>query len=137
MAWATQADLEARYGADAIADLVSGGAVVADALADAEAEAAGWIGRVAELPLATVPDTVKRIVCTLARYNLWRRDLPEDHPVYLAYRDARKELEAIAAGRMSLPIDAGGGELAPEGGGAVVISSTRVFTDDLMAGALL
>lgn len=136
MAWATQADLEARYGADAIADLVLGGASVADALADAEAEAAGWVGRVATLPLSSVPDALKRIVCTIARYNLWRRDLAEDHPVYIAYRDARKELEAIAAGRIALPIAAGTGELTPEGG-AVVVASTRVFTDTLMAGALL
>jgi phage gp36-like protein len=135
--WATQADLEARYGAPAIADLVLGGAIVADAIADAEAEAGGWIGRVATLPLTVVPDTLKRIVCTIARYNLWRRDLPEDHPVYIAYRDSRRELEAIAAGRIALPTGSGSSELTPEGSGAVVISSTRVFTDTFMAGAAL
>ena len=135
MAWASRSDLEARFGAAAIADLESGGAGVSDALADAESEAAGYIGRAVEFPMIAVPDTVRRIVCTIARYNLWRRDLHEDHPAYIAYKDAIKELEAIASGRIALPV--GGGVAEISAGGAVLHTAPRVFTDDFTARALL
>lgn len=105
MTWATRADLESRYGATAIADLITGGASVTDALTDAQAEAASYISAAVELPFTAVPDSVKRIVCTIARYNLWRRDLGEDHPVYIAYKDAVKELQAIATGAVRLVAD--------------------------------
>jgi len=133
MAWASRSDLESRFGSAAIADFEAGGASVADALSDAEAEAAGYIGRAVDLPLPIVPDTVRRIVCTLARYNLWRRDLHEDHPAYLAYKDALKELDAIASGRIVLPLSGGTAETSAPC--AVAVSSVRIFTDDLMARA--
>ncbi len=115
MAWATRSDLQTRFSVEAINELEDQGALVTDALADAEAEAAGYIGKAVSLPLADVPDTVKRIVCLIARYNLWQRQLPEDHPVYLAYRDAVKELRDIAEGRVALPISGGAGEAAVNG----------------------
>ena len=102
MAWATRTDLESRYGATAIADLITGGASVTDALADAQAEAESYVSAAVELPFTSVPESVKRIVCTIARYNLWRRDLSEDHPVYIAYKDAVRELRGIATGEIKL-----------------------------------
>lgn len=105
MAWATQADLDNRYGATAIADLVTGGASVSEALADAEAEAESYVSVAVALPFTSVPDSIKRIVCTIARYNLWRRDLSEDHPVYIAYKDAVRELRSIASGEIRLVAD--------------------------------
>lgn len=131
MAWANRADLEFRFSEQSIAELEEGGAVVRSALADAEAEAAGYIGRAVSLPLAIVPDTVKRLVCVIARYNLWQRQLPEDHPVYLAYRDAVRELRDIADGRVALPI-AGGTAEASTDGIYVVKSRQQAFTADTL-----
>ena len=131
MAWANRADLEFRFSEQSIAELEEGGAVVRSALADAEAEAAGYIGRAVSLPLAIVPDTVKRLVCVIARYNLWQRHLPEDHPVYLAYRDAVRELRDIADGRVALPI-AGGTSEATTDGAYVVKSRQQAFTPDAL-----
>jgi phage gp36-like protein len=136
MAWATRSDLESRYSVSAIADLEAGGANVTDALADAEAEAAAYVGKAVSLPLSVIPDTVKRLVCQLARYNLWRRDLPEEHPVYLSYRDAVKELRDIADGKIVLPINAGEGETTADGVFCVKARSA-VFTADAFAGMVL
>lgn len=102
MAWATRANLESRFGATAIADLETGGASVSNALSDAQSEAEGYISAAVELPFEAVPDSVVRIVCAIARYNLWRRDLQEDHPAYIAYKDALKELQGIATGAIKL-----------------------------------
>lgn len=131
MAWADRIDLESRFSLEAISQLEEGGAVVADALADAEAEAAGYVGKAVALPLVTVPDTLKRLVCQIARYNLWRRDLADDHPVYLSYRDAIRELRDIADGKISLPINSGTGETAVDGTFAVK-TRTQIFTADLL-----
>lgn len=131
MAWADRIDLESRFSLEAISQLEEGGAVVADALADAEAEAAGYVGKAVSLPLVTVPDTLKRLVCQIARYNLWRRDLADDHPVYLSYRDAIRELRDIADGKISLPINSGTGETAVDGTFAVK-TRTQIFTADLL-----
>lgn len=102
MAWATRANLESRFGTTAIADLETGGASVSNALSDAQSEAEGYISAAVELPFVTVPDSVVRIVCTIARYNLWRRDLQDDHPAYIAYKDVVKELQGIATGAIKL-----------------------------------
>lgn len=131
MAWADRIDLESRFSLEAISQLEEGGAVVADAIADAEAEAAGYVGKAVSLPLVTVPDTLKRLVCQIARYNLWRRDLADDHPVYLSYRDAIRELRDIADGKISLPINSGTGETAVDGTFAVK-TRTQIFTADLL-----
>lgn len=143
MTYAVISDLETRFGSAEILQLSdrdgNGSAdtgVVEAALNDAEAEVNGWIGRAVTLPLDPVPDTVKRIVCTVARYNLWQRNLPEDHPVYLAYRDAVKEMDAIGSGKIILPI-AGGSAEATVNGSFAVKSAPTVFTATLMAGALL
>jgi len=135
MSWLTRADLENRFGMDAITELETGGASVALAMADAEAETESYLAQVVPLPIITVPDTVKRIAAMIARYNLWRRDLPEDHPVVIAYKGVLKELSDIAAGRVSLPLSGGTAEATSTG--AVLVSSSRVFTDDLMAGSAL
>lgn len=128
-AWADRADLGARFGYDLIASLETGGAIVADALADAQAEAEGWVAGAAALPFAVVPASLKRIVCLIARYNLWRRELTEDHPAYIAYLGALRELRAIAAGEIRFATDP-----APEpAAGATPPTRVSVFTDATLA----
>jgi len=129
MAWATRANLESRFGTTAIADLETGGASVSYALSDAQAEAEGYISAAVELPFVTVPDSVVRIVCTIARYNMWRRDLQDDHPAYIAYKDVVKELQGIANGSIKLFNETTAPTINP---GATPSSRVSVFTDDVM-----
>lgn len=136
MAWATRADLAARFSTSAIDEMESAGAIVAVALSDAEAEVAGYVGKAVALPLATVPDTLVRLVCIVARYNLWQRQLADDHPAYVAYREAVKELRDIADGRIILPINSGTGETTTDGTFAVK-TRAPVFTDTVFAGMVL
>lgn len=132
MAWLTRLELEARFGTETISDLETGGAVALDAIADAEAEAASYLAQVATLPLAVVPDTLKRIVAIIARYNLWRRETGEDHPAYIAYKDALRELRGIADGSISLPLGGGTGEAVTAA--LTLLASERIYTDAAMEG---
>jgi phage gp36-like protein len=132
MPYLTRANLEARFGTTLIADLETGGAVVADAIADASAEVDNYLASRYALPLASVPDAIARIAAQIARYNLWRRDVAADHPAYVAYKDALKDLAKIADGSMSLGLSPLGITPTQEGG----VRSTeneRVFDRDTLA----
>jgi phage gp36-like protein len=105
--YATQADLEDRFGVDELTQLtdrVGSGmphpAIVARALADADAEIDGYLASRYELPLATVPPMLVRVACDIARYRLWEDRASEE--VRLRYEDARRMLESIARGMVSL-----------------------------------
>ena len=107
MPYATQADLEARYGADELTQLtdrigagVPDAAVINRALADADAEIDGYLATRYALPLPTVPPVLARIACDIARYRLWEDRASEE--VRRRYEDARRILESIANGRVSL-----------------------------------
>ncbi|MCR6497085.1 DUF1320 family protein [Thermomonas sp. S9] len=111
MAYATLADLITRYGEDEIAqrtDRTGSGvvdaAVAQRALDDAQAEIDGYIASRYKLPLPTVPAALARIACDIARYRLWE-DVASDE-VRRRYEDARKLLEAIAKGIVSLGLPA-------------------------------
>ena len=128
----TRANLEARFGATLITDLETGGAVVADAILDASAEVDTYLASRYTLPLASVPDAIARIAAQIARYNLWRRDVAADHPAYVAYRDALKDLAKIADGSMNLGLTPLGTPIADDGG-ARASDNTRVFDTDTLA----
>lgn len=134
MAWLTLADLIARFGAGAVADLQAGGADAAVAIADAQAECEGYLARAVGLPIATPGAALLRLACDVARYNLWRRDLPSDHPVVIAYRQSISDLSDISAGRLSLPgvVGAPADGVTPSAGWAVK-ASPAVFTDARLA----
>jgi phage gp36-like protein len=109
--YATQADLEARFGADELTQLtdrsgahVPDAAIVARALADADAEIDGYLASRYALPLSTVPAVLARIACDIARYRLWEDRASEE--VRRRYEDARRLLEAIARGTVSLGLPA-------------------------------
>lgn len=137
MGWLKEQDLTDRFGAEALAQLKSGGASVPAALRDAEAECEAWVGRITTLPIVTAGAMLTRIACDIARYNLWRRAVDDQHPVYIAYRRAVGDLEDAAAGRMTLGglvgTDTGASADGSPAGGFVVRSSTRVFDDTLLA----
>lgn len=133
MAYLTQAELEDRIGSDVVLQLadrdrdgVADAASIAAAIADADAEINSYLYPLYALPLAIVPDTVKRLSSMIARYNLWRRNVAADHPAYIAYIDAVKTLQAIASGSVSLPL-ASGTSGAPSTGGVAYSTPSAVF----------
>lgn len=132
MIYLTRANLEARFGATLIADLETGGAVVADAIADASAEVDTYLAGRYTLPLASVPEAIARIAAQIARYNLWRRDVASDHPAYVAYRDALKDLAKIASGEINLGLSTLGDAPAEEGGPSTT-ENERVFDRNTLA----
>ena len=140
MAYATASDLNTRFGAAEILQLadrdIDGDAdtgVVEAALADADTEIDGYLAAQYSLPLTSVPALVTRLACDIARYRLWA-DAASEH-VRQGYEDAVDLLKRIAAGtvRLSLPTT---GAVAPSGGIARQ-GSTQVFSDTLMAKALI
>lgn len=131
MSYLTRADLEARFGATFIGDLESGGAGVDDAIADAEAEVDTYLASRYALPLAAVPDSLARIAAQIARYNLWRRDVAADHPAYIAYKDALKDLVNIGNGTVNLGLSPLGTENVQQGG-VRILANDRVFDIDTL-----
>jgi len=142
MAILTRTELEQRLGADDVARLADRDApagedtnAVQSALDDAEAEVMAYVRMVTPAPVPDpAPPVLKRLCALIARYNLWRRDTAQDHPAYIAYHDALKELQAIAAGRVALPI-ADQTNAASAGAGAVY-APERLITDTALAALL-
>ena len=140
MTYATQADLEARFGAEEILQLADrDGSGVVDvgvieaALADADTEIDGYLAVQYGLPLASIPDLVRHLACGIARYRLWSDRASEQ--VRTGYTDAIDTLSRLSRGKMRLVI---AGSPAVSGSeGVAVQTADRVFTDALMAGALL
>lgn len=111
MSYATLADLTTRYGEEEIRQRsdhagtgVTDPAVVAQALADASAEIDAYLAGRYVLPLPTVPPHLVRIACAIARYRLWDEAVPDR--VRIEYEDARRLLEALARGTVTLGLPA-------------------------------
>ncbi len=127
MTYAVQADLEARFGTDEIAGLVSmlaaGGLDLA--LSDADAEIDGALAGRYTLPLVTVPAIVVGIACDIARWRLWSGQVPLR--VQSGADNARKMLAALASGAMTLGLPPATTPAVT--GGALVSSPDPVFTE--------
>ena len=162
MNYATVQDMIDRYGEPEMVqltdpDIVTVQALKAErALADAQAFADGFVGRVYRLPLpgcskpAPVPGEphavqwvpapqLTRIACDVARYYLYSNLAPE-HEVYLRYKAAERELTQIADGKAVLACPWGGapGLLvagdAPGGAEVLYHFSPRQVSDDTLRG---
>ena len=130
MIYATAQDLIDRFGEAEMVQLtdVDLQAVqtgkVERAIGDAQAYADSFVGRVYSLPLTgcvkptpvvgnpqatelVAPPQLARIVADVARYYLWKDFAPESE-VYLRYKAAGKELEAIGKGEATLSCPWGG-----------------------------
>ncbi len=136
--YATQANLETRFGTEELAQLtdrVNGttidAAVVARAIADAEAEIDASLGTRYQLPLTSVPPRLERLTCDMARYFLYDDRVTES--VRVRYEDAQRTLKAIAAGTQTIE---GAAVLEKQAAGGGVSSRTpaRVFNADTLAG---
>lgn len=132
MAYATRADLERRFGAaevlqlaDRDGDGLADAGVIDGALAEAAAEIDAYLAGRYDLPLPVVPPVLERIACDIARYRLMA-----DNPLEEArrrYEDARRLLENLAAGRVSLGLPASS---APATGGILVAAPAATFCAD-------
>lgn len=131
MTYATQADLEARYGAEEVLQLadrnrdgVIDAGVIDRALADADAEIDGYLGSRYQLPLATAPQIINVYACDIARYRLYSDAATEE--VRKRYEDANKFLRLIAEGKVKIGPMANGVE-PTHTAGAEMHSDGRVF----------
>lgn len=116
MGYATQADMVERFGQDELAQRTNreGGntidaAVLARALADADAEIDAHLAVRYSLPLPVVPPVLTRLAADVARYRLFDDGVPET--VRLRYQDAVALLRRMAAGEVRL----GEGTSQPDG----------------------
>jgi len=108
---------------------------ITQAVADADNEIDGYLGLRMELPLASVPDSLRRISTDIAVYNLYsRRDRIPEHRAE-RYRNAVRFLEGVAAGKISLgSADPDGNPLAPERPEASGENPERTFTRFTLTG---
>ena len=143
MAYLTPDDLTAQIPAAQLVELadddgdgVADAAVLAAAIAAAEATLDGYLQTRYPLPLATVPPVLVRLARDLAAWELWsRRDTPdlEKRPVYFRWKDALRFLEKLASGEVQL----GATPPPAESAGGVRVAQTaaeRVFTRDSLRG---
>ena len=139
MGYAVQQDLVDRFG-DAelkqLTDRVNGttidAAVVAAALADADAEVDSYLITRYTLPLTAVPDVLKLTACNIARYRLYASQSVEaSETVRNNYKDAVAWLRDVAAGRANL--DPNASAAVPAGtGGPQYNKPDRVFNRDTL-----
>jgi len=87
--------------------------VVAEAINDASAEINMYLEGRGLLPLKTVPETLRRICCDIARYYLYQNPR-DDTPVVTRYRQRVRQLEGVANGKLSLGLDSAGEVPKPE-----------------------
>lgn len=131
MTYATQQNLLDRYGEQELIELtdranlgVIDAAVLAQALADADAEINGYLAGRYALPLATTPVVLVRAACDIARFNLHKDAAPE--LVQKRRDDAVKFLALVGQGKIGLGLDAAA-ETAPATGGPQHAGGARVF----------
>lgn len=138
MTYATQQDLEDRFGAEELAQLtdrangiVIDSAVLGLALADAGAEIDGYLASRYSLPLSNTPPVLVRVAADIARYRLWADRASE--AVRKRYEDAVRDLKAMSSG--SIVID-GAVALAPAPRSTTVAqrSPAAQFGADTLAG---
>jgi len=133
MGYATQGDMETRFGVDEILQLsdrenvgVADAGVIAAALADADNEIDGYVGVLYALPLGVTPPILLRLACDMARFFLYK-DLASEQ-VRQAYEDAVDRLKRIANGTLKLPLP-DVAETPEKTAVAVPLSRVSTFTD--------
>lgn len=135
--YCTVQDLIDRYGEDELIQLtdradppagVVDAGVAEKAIADAGELIDAHLAARYTLPLATVPELLRRLACQIARYLLHDDAAPEE--VRERYKDAERLLRDIGAGRVRLQAD--GAEPTASAGIAKVAAPERVFTRDTL-----
>lgn len=138
MPYATQQDLEDRFGQDeilALTDFDRDDAVDAQTLtlaqSDTDAEIDGYLADRYAVPLASVPQRLVQVACDIVRFRLYRHDVPDD--VQRLYDSAVDWLKGVAAGKWPVP---GLTEKASASSAGMpqVSAGDRVFTRDELSG---
>lgn len=133
MTYASQDDLTQRFGEAELVQLtdpmgagVADAAVIAVALTDADQVINGYVAARYAVPLAPVPDLVRRWACDLARYFLHSAGVPE--LVEKNYLAAVAGLKDVAKGIVRLEAAGLSATTAPaDDFGALVDAAPRVF----------
>lgn len=135
MAYATLADIRERLPEESLVNLTDDSdsgqvdeAVVARAIADADAEIEGYLARRHKLPVSPVPNLVRKVSVELAIYHLHSRRGGAPEEWRTRYEDARRLLENIARGLVSLGLTVDDGK--PADGAAQASSAPRIFSRD-------
>ena len=103
--YATREDMVVRFGEVSITQLERGlskDESVDSAIKDASDIADGYIGKEYKIPLPSVPQNLKIIICDMARYFLYRNKAPDE--VRTRYEDAIAFLKRISDGKAVLTI---------------------------------
>lgn len=137
MAYITQQQLVERFGEAELIQLTdrdgSAGAIVTSvldsAIEDAGSEVDAYVGVRYDLPLATVPVSLVRVVSDIVRYRLYDEAATEQ--VRKRYEDAIKFLVGVAKGGITigeLPEElASSGDVRMESGGRVFSRADKSF----------
>ena len=128
MTYASQQNLIDRFGEVELIQLTDrdslgaiDAAVVARALADADAEINGYLSTRYTLPLSPVPAVLEKLACDIARYQLFENKAVDT--VVERYENSIRFLKDVVSGKVTLGVD-GNGEQAATISNAVQISST-------------
>lgn len=139
--YATQADMLARFGEGELRELTDradtgevDGALVDEALLDAEGEIDSYIAGRYTLPLATTPRILTRYACDIARHRLTPAAIQREE-VRTAYDDAIRFLKDVSAGRASLG-DVAPATPAPVSDGPIFTSPPSALSPSSMRGYL-
>lgn len=138
MTYATRDDMIQAFGEDELIELTDraetgemDNTVIAAALAAAAAEIDGYVGRVADLPLATVPANLRQVALAIARYRL--DTTQSEGRVRLDYEDALSTLTQISKGIIALDLPSA--EASAQGHTRVLgVSASPVFTTRRLGG---
>lgn len=87
--------------------------VVEQAITDADAEINMYLEGRGLLPLKTIPVTLRRMACDIARYYLYQNP-GENHPATRRYQDRLRQLAGVAKGTLSLGLDEDGDVQEPD-----------------------
>lgn len=132
MTYASQQNLIDRFGEDELIQLTDrdnlgaiDAAVVARALADADAEINGYLSTRYTLPLSPVPAVLEKLACDIARYQLFENAVTEI--VKQRYENAIRFLKDVVAGKVTLGVDGNGDTAATISNSVQISSTTPVF----------
>ena len=103
--YASRADLESRFGEAEIANLEvmqSTPNAIDEALQDATEEIDSYVAVKYQLPLPSVPSTLKRVACNIARYRLYFQQPTEE--IENRYKAEIDYLKRVADGKAILNI---------------------------------
>jgi phage gp36-like protein len=136
MKYANVSDMIELYGSEELQQLTDRGtanvalpdsSLIQNAIEDAEAEVDAYLVNRYALPLAVIPDNLKRLTCDIARYQLYGAALTEE--VEKRYKSAITFLKNVASGIAAL--GAGSSGSAPKSDNPVVrFGSGRTFSAD-------